>query len=113
MIKSNFMPCGVEGPKGDNGITPHIGQNGNWFIGEKDTGIQATGPRGQRGFRGEEGPQGPAGERGATGPAGPAGVVGPQGPQGPQGPAGEQGPPINIINLEIDSKGHLIATITN
>ena len=25
------------------GITPHIGQNGNWFIGEKDTGISASG----------------------------------------------------------------------
>lgn len=25
------------------GITPHIGQNGNWFIGEKDTNISASG----------------------------------------------------------------------
>lgn len=25
------------------GITPHIGQNGNWFIGEQDTGISASG----------------------------------------------------------------------
>ena len=24
------------------GITPHIGSNGNWFIGEQDTGIVAT-----------------------------------------------------------------------
>lgn len=55
MIKSNFRPCGDIGPKGDNGLTPHIGKNGNWYIGEKDTGVKAEGPRGQRGFRGEQG----------------------------------------------------------
>lgn len=58
MIKSNFMPCGSIGPKGDNGITPHIGSNGNWFLGEKDTNVKAEGPRGQRGFRGEQGLKG-------------------------------------------------------
>ena len=26
----------------ENGITPHIGENGNWFIGEEDTGVQAN-----------------------------------------------------------------------
>lgn len=29
--------------KGDDGITPHIGENGNWFIGETDTGVPAGG----------------------------------------------------------------------
>ncbi len=28
---------------GKNGITPHIGENGNWWIGETDTGISAGG----------------------------------------------------------------------
>ena len=28
---------------GENGITPHIGENGNWFIGDNDTGVSATG----------------------------------------------------------------------
>ena len=28
---------------GTNGITPHIGKNGNWFFGIEDTGIQAQG----------------------------------------------------------------------
>lgn len=32
--------------KGDNGITPHIGANGNWFIGEEDTGIFSGGSGG-------------------------------------------------------------------
>lgn len=62
MIKSNFMPCGSVGPKGDDGITPHIGSNGNWFLGEKDTNTTATGPRGPRGFRGEQGLKGDSGD---------------------------------------------------
>lgn len=34
------------GEPGKDGITPHIGSNGNWFIGEKDTGISAGGSGG-------------------------------------------------------------------
>ena len=29
------------GTPGADGITPHIGSNGNWFIGETDTGVSA------------------------------------------------------------------------
>ena len=29
--------------KGTDGITPHIGTNGNWFLGETDTGVKAEG----------------------------------------------------------------------
>ena len=29
--------------KGTDGITPHIGDNGNWFIGDTDTGVSAGG----------------------------------------------------------------------
>ena len=32
--------------KGTNGITPHIGENGNWFIGDRDTGQSAGGSGG-------------------------------------------------------------------
>jgi hypothetical protein len=28
---------------GESGITPHIGENGNWWIGEEDTGVRAEG----------------------------------------------------------------------
>lgn len=31
------------GADGQDGVTPHIGENGNWFIGEHDTGVKATG----------------------------------------------------------------------
>ena len=33
---------------GDDGVTPHIGENGNWFIGETDTGVQAEGQDGKK-----------------------------------------------------------------
>jgi hypothetical protein len=38
---------GKRGIPGKPGITPHIGTNGNWFIGEKDTGISAHGVTGE------------------------------------------------------------------
>lgn len=62
---------------GLDGDTPTIGENGNWWIGGKDTGVKAQGPQGERG------PAGPEGPRGGDGPAGP------QGPQGEQGPQGD------------------------
>lgn len=33
---------GNDGKDGADGLTPHIGENGNWWIGDKDTGIQAV-----------------------------------------------------------------------
>lgn len=37
------------GPRGENGITPTIGENGNWFIGDTDTGLPSRGPQGEPG----------------------------------------------------------------
>ena len=37
---------GEIGQTGASGITPHIGSNGNWWIGEKDTGVAARGEQG-------------------------------------------------------------------
>ena len=34
---------------GSAGLTPYIGENGNWWLGEQDTGVSATGPRGEPG----------------------------------------------------------------
>lgn len=36
----------LKGNKGDTGITPLIGENGNWFIGENDTGKPSRGEAG-------------------------------------------------------------------
>jgi hypothetical protein len=46
---------GQDGQNGVDGITPHIGENGNWFIGEEDTGVHAEGPQGPKGDSGESG----------------------------------------------------------
>ena len=32
---------GKDGADGKDGVTPHIGENGNWYIGDEDTGIYA------------------------------------------------------------------------
>lgn len=55
----------LRGPAGTNGVTPHIGSNGNWYIGTTDTGVPATGPAGADGSDGKDGSVGPAGKDGA------------------------------------------------
>lgn len=40
---------GEQGLKGEDGLTPHIGGNGNWHIGLVDLGINAKGPKGDDG----------------------------------------------------------------
>lgn len=39
----------------EDGLTPYIGENGNWFIGEEDTGVQAEGQDGKDGTNGVDG----------------------------------------------------------
>ena len=36
-------PQGSQGEQGEPGQTPYIGENGNWWIGETDTGVSASG----------------------------------------------------------------------
>ena len=68
--------------------TPEIGENGNWFIGNDDTGVCA---KGADGAVGPEGPQGEKGDQGENGPAGPQGSQGIQGEKGDKGDKGDQG----------------------
>ncbi len=42
----DLTPEQQEQLKGEDGITPHIGENGNWFSGDVDTNIKAQGPIG-------------------------------------------------------------------
>ena len=49
-------PTGPQGPGGNDGTTPTIGENGNWYIGDIDTGKTAQGPTGSTGLQGERGP---------------------------------------------------------
>ena len=45
----------LTGAKGQDGSTPNVGSNGNWFIDGKDTGIAAKGKDGQNGSDGKDG----------------------------------------------------------
>ena len=91
---------------GSDGITPHIGANGNWWLGNNDTGQPARGEQGERGLPGERGIQGlqgahgiqglpgvkgDAGERGAQGERGLQGATGARGEKGERGEAGAKG----------------------
>ena len=109
---------------------PSIGENGNWFIGEADTGINAKGEQGIQGIQGEQGEQGIQGaqgvqgiqgEKGETGESGAQGIQGVQGEQGTQGIQGEpgiqgiQGEPgesgnngTGIIDAKVNESGDLI-----
>ena len=91
----------IEIPIGLDGITPTIGDNGNWYLGATDTGkpsrgekgdTGAQGPKGDKGDTGDVGPQGPKGDTGATGATGSQGPKGDKGDTGPQGPKGDTGP---------------------
>lgn len=95
---------GDTGAAGKDGLTPHIGENGNWWIGDTDTGISAKGAKGDTGAKGEKGDTGAQGPVGETGPVGPKGDTGPQGERGEQGPQGEVGPegPAGKDGVQID-----------
>lgn len=105
---------GATGAAGKDGTTPTIGENGNWYLGDTDTGKPS------RGATGAQGPQGKTGATGATGAVftpsvdtsgniswtnngglenpetrnirGPQGATGDTGAQGPKGDTGPQGP---------------------
>lgn len=58
---------GAPGADGKDGNTPYIGDNGNWWIGDTDTGVNATGNKGEKGDKGDTGAQGERGDKGADG----------------------------------------------
>ena len=114
-LKANPPQAGADGK---DGITPTIGENGNWYLGDTDTGKPSRGADGAKGdkgdpgekgdkgdaftyadftaaqlaaLKGEKGDPGEKGNTGATGPAGPAGVPGKDGPKGDPGVPGKDG----------------------
>ena len=44
---------GKDGAAGADGVTPHIGDNGNWYIGSTDTGKPSRGEKGAKGADGK------------------------------------------------------------
>ena len=57
--------AGADGKDGIDGLVPYIGENGNWWIGDTDTGIKAIGDDGSDGADGATGADGKAGAAGA------------------------------------------------
>ena len=45
----------IRGQDGQDGLTPYIGANASWWIGDVDTGISATGAQGIQGDKGDQG----------------------------------------------------------
>ncbi len=119
--------CGTDG---NDGVTPHIGDNGNWYLGETDTGVKAQGNDGETPevvinplpnlngnnvsfvtakntvgmtvYNGEKGEKGDKGEQGAQGL---------QGIQGPKGDTGEKG--ADGITPRIGSNGNWFISNTD
>lgn len=57
---------GAKGDPGEDGITPTIGENGNWYLGETDTGKPSRGEKGDPGNKGDPGDKGDPGPAGET-----------------------------------------------
>lgn len=61
------IPSGKDGADGQDGITPTIGDNGNWYLGDTDTGKPSRGETGPAGSDGKDGADGAPGAAGADG----------------------------------------------
>ena len=49
----SFSEALLKGDKGEDGITPHIGANGNWYLDTTDTGKPSRGEKGLKGDKGD------------------------------------------------------------
>lgn len=75
----------VDMAAGADGVTPTIGENGNWYLGETDTGKPSRGAKGDKGDKGEKGDTGEQGIQGIQGEKGDTGVPGKDGKDGKNG----------------------------
>lgn len=66
-LKANPPQTGADGK---DGITPTIGENGNWYLGNTDTGKPSRGATGAKGADGANGKDGAKGEKGEPGEKG-------------------------------------------
>jgi len=70
---------GTNGQNGQPGLTPHIGENGNWWVGNTDLGVKAQGNPGTNGQDGQPGRDGQPGQPGRDGQNGQPGRDGQNG----------------------------------
>lgn len=122
---------GATGPAGKDGLTPTIGANGNWYLGDEDTGKPS---RGEKGDPGEKGADGAAGKDGSDGYSPEATVTqinggakiiikdkngttsanvmnGAQGPKGDAGPQGDVGPKGDSYTLTTADKSEIAEAV--
>lgn len=119
---------GATGPAGKDGLTPTIGANGNWYLGDEDTGKPS---RGEKGIPGEKGADGAAGKDGYSPEAtvtqinGGAKIIikdkngttsanvmnGAQGPKGDAGPQGDVGPKGDSYTLTTADKSEIAEAV--
>ena len=90
---------GTDGAQGAPGLTPSIGDNGNWWLGDTDTGVRAAGTTGA------------TGAAGATGATGATGAAGRNGTDGKDGKDGKDG--VGIREVSLNDSGELIVTFTD
>ncbi len=72
---------------GVDGKTPYIGDNGHWWIGDTDTGVNASGDKGDAGEKGDKGDPGTNGSDGKNG--------------------------VSVVNSYIDENGDLICEMSD
>lgn len=113
----------VEEKVPEDGKTPYIGTNGNWWIGTTDTGVKAEGSNGSNGQNGQDGQDGKTpyiGENGNwwignadTGikAQGSSGNDGQDGEDGKDGNDGKDG--VGIKSTEINDNGELVITLSD
>ena len=90
---------GTDGAQGAPGLTLSIGGNGNWWLGNTDTGVRAAGTTGA------------TGAAGATGATGATGAAGRNGTDGKDGKDGKDG--VGIREVSLNDSGELIVTLTD
>lgn len=90
---------GTDGAQGAPGLTPSIGGNGNWWLGNTDTGVRAAGTTGA------------TGAAGATGATGATGAAGRNGTDGKDGKDGKDG--VGIREVSLNDSGELIVALTD
>lgn len=54
-VSLGVKATGAAGEDGADGLTPYIGENGNWWLGDTDTGVSAKGDKGDTGAKGADG----------------------------------------------------------
>ena len=100
-----------EAIEASKGYIPHIGENGNWWIGDTDTGIQVAGKDGKDGADGKDGKDGLNGKDGKDGKDGINGTNGKDGVDGKDGQNGSDGR--GIENATINEEGYLVLTMSD